>query len=60
MIHTNTYKNSNGHEIVVTKIANDVAMTSKEMAKMFSVGVPAISKKLKLIFSDGTLNKMLG
>jgi len=52
-----TYKNSNGHEIAVIKIANDVVMTSKEMAKMFGVSIPVISKKLKRIFSDGTLNK---
>jgi hypothetical protein len=39
-----TYKNSNGHEIAVIKIANDVVMTSKEMAKMFGVSIPVISK----------------
>lgn len=52
-----TYKNSNGSEIAVIKVANDVVMTSKEMAKMFGVSIPVISKKLKRIFSDGTLNK---
>jgi hypothetical protein len=51
------YKSSSGSEIAVIKIANDVVMTSKEMAKMFGVGVPVISKKLKRIFSDETLNK---
>lgn len=29
-----TYKNSDGREIVVIKIANDAVMTSKEMAKV--------------------------
>jgi hypothetical protein len=35
----NTYKNSNGSEIAVIKIANDVLMTSKEMAKIYGVKV---------------------
>lgn len=52
-----TYKNSSGNEIAVVKISNDVLMASKEMAKMFGVGVPAISKKLKKIFSNGELNE---
>jgi hypothetical protein len=52
-----TYKNSADSEIAVIKIANDVLMTSKEMAKIYGVGVPVISKKLKKIFSDGGLNK---
>ncbi|MDR2457608.1 MAG: hypothetical protein LBD41_03915 [Clostridiales Family XIII bacterium] len=50
-----TYKNSSGSEIAVIKIANDVLMTSKEMAKMFGVGVPAVNKKLKKIFNSGEL-----
>jgi hypothetical protein len=52
-----TYKNSSGSEIAVIKIANDVLMTSKEMAKIYGVGIPVISKKLKRIFSVGGLNK---
>lgn len=52
-----TYENSSGHEITVIKIANDVVMTSKEMAKMFGVGVPTISKKLKKLFASGELNE---
>jgi hypothetical protein len=49
------YKNSRGLEIAVVKIANDVLMTSKEMAKMFGVGVPAVNKKLKKIFNNREL-----
>ncbi|MDR2408380.1 MAG: hypothetical protein LBE13_09770 [Bacteroidales bacterium] len=50
-----TYKNSAGSEIAIIKIANDVLMTSKEMAKMFGVGIPAVNKKLKKIFNSGEL-----
>jgi CTP-dependent riboflavin kinase len=53
----NTYTNSCGCEIAIIKIANDVVMTSKEMARMFGVSVPTISKKLKKLFSTGELNK---
>jgi hypothetical protein len=52
-----TYKNSSGSEIAVIKIGSDVLMTSKEMAKIYGVGVPVISKKLKRIFSENGLNK---
>ncbi len=52
-----TYKNTSGSEITVIKVANDVLMTSKEMAKMFGVGVPAVNKKLKKIFDNGELVK---
>jgi hypothetical protein len=50
-----TYKNSSGSEIAIIKIANDVLMTSKEMAKMFGVGIPAVNKKLRKIFNSGEL-----
>ncbi|MDR1448574.1 MAG: hypothetical protein LBI63_06470 [Candidatus Ancillula sp.] len=56
-LSSGTYKNSGGSEIAVIKIANDVLMTSKEMAKIYGVGIPVISKKLKRIFSVGGLNK---
>ena len=52
-----TYKNTSGSEITVIKVANDVLMTSKEMAKMFGVGVPAVNKKMKKIFDGGELVK---
>jgi hypothetical protein len=50
-----TYKTSAGSEIAVTKIANDVLMTSNEMAKMFGLGIRAVNKKLKKIFNSGEL-----
>jgi hypothetical protein len=50
-----TYKNSSGSEIAVIKIANDVLMTCKEMAKFYGVGYSAISKKLKKLFAGGEL-----
>jgi hypothetical protein len=46
-LFSDTYKNSSGSEIAVLKISNDVLMTSKEMAKIFSVGIPAVNKNLK-------------
>jgi len=52
-----TYRNTSGSEITVIKVANDVLMTSKEMSKMFGVGVPAVNKKLKKIFDNGELAK---
>lgn len=52
-----TYKNTSGSEITVIKVANDILMTSKEMAKMFGVGIPAVNKKLKKIFDSGELVK---
>ena len=52
---SDTYKNGSGSEISVVKIANDVVMTSKEMAKMFGVSVPTISKKLKKLFANEDL-----
>jgi len=51
------YTSSCGCEIAIIKIANDVVMTSKEMARMFGVSIPTISKKLKKLFSTGELNK---
>jgi|GEM_PF-1000111 len=51
------YKSSNGSEITIIKVKNDVLMTSKEMAKMFGVGIPTINKKLKKIFDSGELAK---
>lgn len=54
---SDTYKNSSGSEISVVKIANDVVMTSKEMAKLFGVSVPTISKKLKKLFANEDLSE---
>lgn len=52
-----TYRNSNGLEIAVIKIANDVLMTSKEMSKLYGVSVPTICKKLKKLVADSGVNE---
>ena len=39
-----TYKNSSRPEISVVKIANDIVMTSKEMAKMFGFSIQQLVK----------------
>ena len=52
-----TYRSSNGSEIAVIKIANDVLMTSKEMSKFYGVSVPTICKKLKKLFADSGINE---
>lgn len=54
---SDTYKNSNGSEIAVIKIANDVLMTTKEMSKFYGVSVPTICKKLKKLFADSGVNE---
>ena len=52
------YKNSNG-EVVVNAIYKDETLwlSQKGMAKVFDVGVPAISKHLKNIFDENELDK---
>ena len=52
-----TYRNSNGSEIAVIKIANDVLMTTKEMSKFYGISVSTICKKLKKLFADSGVNK---
>ena len=52
-----TYINSNGSEITVIKIANDVLMTTKEMSKFYDVSVPTICKRLKKLFADSGVNE---
>lgn len=52
-----TYINSNGSEIAVIKIANDVLMTTKEMSKFYGVSVPTICKKLRKLFADSGVNE---
>lgn len=54
---SDTYRNSNGSEIAVIKIANDVLMTTKEMSKFYGVSVPTICKKLKKLFADSGVNE---
>lgn len=56
-ISSYTYINSNGSEIAVIKIANDVLMTTKEMSKFYGVSVPTICKKLKKLFADSGVNE---
>lgn len=56
-ISSDTYINSNGSEIAVIKIANDVLMTTKEMSKFYGVSVPTICKKLKKLFADSGVNE---
>lgn len=52
------YKNKDGN-IVVDAIYKDETLwlTQKGMAKVFDVGVPAISKHLKNIFEEQELNE---
>lgn len=52
------YKNNEGN-IIVDAIYKDETLwlSQKEMAKVFSVGVPAISKHLKNIFEEKELDK---
>lgn len=52
-----TYINSNGSEIAVIKIANDVLMTTKEMSKFYGVSVPTICKKLRKLFANSGVNE---
>ena len=52
-----TYRNSNGSEVAVIKIANDALMTTKEMSKFYGVSVSTICKKLKKLFADSGVNK---
>lgn len=52
-----TYRSSNGSEIAVIKIANDVIMTTKEMSKFYDVSVPTICKRLKKLFADSGVNE---
>ena len=56
-ISSDTYINSNGSEIAVIKIANDVLMTTKEMSEFYGVSVPTICKKLKKLFADSGVNE---
>lgn len=56
-ISSDTYINSNGSEIAIIKIANDVLMTTKEMSKFYGVSVPTICKKLKKLFADSGVNE---
>lgn len=46
------YLDKNGSKVSVIKIADDVLMTSKQMAKIYGVSVPTICKKLKKYFYD--------
>ena len=54
------YKNNEGN-IIVDAIYKDETLwlSQKEMAKVFDVGVPAISKHLKNIFEEQDLDKDL-
>lgn len=56
-VSSDTYIDSNGSEIAVIKIANDVLMTTKEMSKFYGVSVPTICKKLKKLFADSRVKK---
>lgn len=51
------YKNREGNIIVDAIIKDEtIWLSQKGMAKVFGVGIPAISKQLKNIFDDGELN----
>ena len=54
---SDTYKNSNGSEVAVIKIANDVLTTTKEMSKFYGVSAPTICKKLRKLFADSGVNE---
>ena len=52
------YQSDDGKIFIDTKLENDtIWLTQKQMAELFGVKVPAISKHLKNIFNDGELNE---
>ncbi len=52
------YQSDDGQIFLDTKLENDtIWLTQKQMAELFGVKVPAISKHLKNIFNDGELNE---
>jgi hypothetical protein len=51
------YKNSVGSQIAVIKIKNIILMTAKEMAKLYEVGRPTITRHLLKLFMTKKLNK---
>lgn len=52
------YQSDDGKIFLDTKLENDtIWLTQKQMAELFGVKVPAISKHLKNIFNDGELNE---
>ena len=54
------YKNKDGNVIVDAILKDDTLwLSQKGMAKVFDVGIPAISKHLKNIFEEQELNKDL-
>ena len=52
------YQSDDGKIFLDTKLENDtIWLTQKQMAELFGVKVPAISKHLKNIFNNGELNE---
>lgn len=52
------YKNEDGNSIVAAIYKDETLwLSQKGMAKVFEVGIPAISKHLKNIFRDNELNE---
>ena len=52
-----TYKTSVGSEISVIKIKNNILMTTKQMAKLYGVVRPTITRHLLKLFMTKKLNK---
>ena len=53
------YKSSGGSEIVLVKVGTDLLMTTKEIARLYGVGRPTVTRHLLKLFSVGKLNKKL-
>ena len=54
---TDTCKNTSGKEISVIKLSGNVLMSAKQMAELYSVGVPTICKKLKKISKSSDISE---
>jgi hypothetical protein len=52
-----TYKNSVGSEIAVFKLQENVLMTAREIAKLYGVGRPCITRHIHKLYQAGTLAK---
>lgn len=52
---SDTYKNSVGFEIAVVKIENNVLITAKEMAKLYGLGRPTITRHLLKLYATHKL-----
>jgi len=54
-----TYKSSSGLEIMLVRVGTDLLMTTKEIARLYGVGRPTITRHLLKLFATGKLKKKL-